>query len=617
MSKSRSAQTANEHFLAVIRPQLLKCDSQIDGFCQLNQILYNRFLAQLNHSTMDFTPSTEWQQKIFHSLDNFPFSCDERQQASVNPEILSLIYALSLKNPKKSGSFYTPADISQSLVRQIIDYFITEHGPEALLTIRILDPAAGSGNFLLMAFYELASRIKQPSLLAITNCLYGFDINPQALQIARQRLQLAVGQEDLSDYKNLIATDFLDQQLQQPFDIILGNPPWKTLTHKELGQQLPVWKEKFQSLSGFKFNLFPLFLEKSLSLLKAHGFLGALVPDRLLTNPSFRNIRQILLQWQILPVAHYPSGKFQNIVGGFIVLKIQKKPANHGKICIEDCELNLSKYLSRSQILQNPELKFAIHRSPRANSCLEIFYANSDSTLLNLFSVHVGMMIKNKKQSLHQSNGRHQIVEGKHIQHFQIKATLFFEPTTVQVFGGTRSPNKQCHSPKLFLRKTGNQLICALDRQGIYAEQSVYLLVPKAQVDLYYIMACLNSRLMTFFFRNELITNPQCYPYIQHYDVEQIPLKTQRQPAISGLAQLITTKLAQQKELKPMIWQLMDFCIYEHYLPQFFSKTCSILALAQSYLSDLDGRFPSEKIMETIEKMLKKPEIKLIESCSR
>ena len=37
-------------------------------------------------------------------------------------------------------------------------------------------------------------------------------------------------------------------------------------------------------------------------------------------------------------------------------------------------------------------------------------------------------------------------------------------------------------------------------------------------------MSVINSKLLTFYFKNKLITNPESYPYIQHYDLEKLPI---------------------------------------------------------------------------------------------
>lgn len=113
---------------------------------------------------------------------------------------------------KKTGSFYTPDPLVMQLISTALDPVI-EHrvkgnpaNPvQALLSIRVIDPACGSGHFLLAAARRLADRLAalqspdgSPSeddyRLALrqvtTHCIYGVDRNPMAIELARTALWL-------------------------------------------------------------------------------------------------------------------------------------------------------------------------------------------------------------------------------------------------------------------------------------------------------------------------------------------------------------------------------------------------------------------------------------------
>ena len=112
---------------------------------------------------------------------------------------------------KSTGAFYTPRALTEYLVRRALAPLVHSASPEAILALRVLDPAMGSGAFLvaacryLAAAYE-AALIREGALSAedITEreraefrrtiaqrCLYGVDINPMAVQLGRLSLWLA------------------------------------------------------------------------------------------------------------------------------------------------------------------------------------------------------------------------------------------------------------------------------------------------------------------------------------------------------------------------------------------------------------------------------------------
>ena len=109
---------------------------------------------------------------------------------------------------KTTGSYYTPSSLIQCLLDSALDPVVDEavRGPEpeaALLSLRICDPACGSGHFLVAAAHRLAKRLaavrtgdEEPSPEAqrgalrdvIGHCLYGVDVNPMAVELCKVSL---------------------------------------------------------------------------------------------------------------------------------------------------------------------------------------------------------------------------------------------------------------------------------------------------------------------------------------------------------------------------------------------------------------------------------------------
>lgn len=128
---------------------------------------------------------------------------------------------------KQTGTFYTPRPLAEFLVRRTLAPLVAGASADAILTLRILDPAMGSGAFLvaacrfLAAAYERAlideGRVTPADLdederadirrLIAERCLAGVDENPVAVQLARLSLWLAT----LAHGKPL---SFLDHRLR-------------------------------------------------------------------------------------------------------------------------------------------------------------------------------------------------------------------------------------------------------------------------------------------------------------------------------------------------------------------------------------------------------------------
>uniref|UniRef100_UPI000EB0E4AB Eco57I restriction-modification methylase domain-containing protein n=2 Tax=Pseudomonas TaxID=286 RepID=UPI000EB0E4AB len=162
---------------------------------------------------------------------------------------------------KLTGSYYTPDSLVQELIKSALDPVIEQrlttnpaNPTAALLAIRVIDPACGSGHFLLAAARRLAEKLAQLRSLeggqegaiqpqdyrhalreVVARCIYGVDRNPMAIELARMALWL-------EGYEEGRPLGFLDHHLQVG-DALLG------LTDLNVLEQ-GIAKDAFKPLSG-------------------------------------------------------------------------------------------------------------------------------------------------------------------------------------------------------------------------------------------------------------------------------------------------------------------------------------------------------------------------------
>jgi hypothetical protein len=155
-------------------------------------------------------------------FERFHFSVVEGDgDARIAPDMLGRVFegVMAPEERRTSGSYYTPAalvrDIVQAaLVTTLVHRFDLSRGdaeawvyaarpplrPPDLGSLRVLDPAAGSGAFLLGVLEELArlrtiaGALDSPALRRdiIARCLFGVDLSPTATRLAELRLWLAL-----------------------------------------------------------------------------------------------------------------------------------------------------------------------------------------------------------------------------------------------------------------------------------------------------------------------------------------------------------------------------------------------------------------------------------------
>ncbi|SEJ79446.1 Methyltransferase domain-containing protein [Deinococcus reticulitermitis] len=149
---------------------------------------------------------------------------DSEELGSIYESLLELVprvesgprFSLTLlpgNERKSTGSYYTPAPLIglllDSALDPVIDDAVRDKTPQdairALRELKVIDPACGSGHFLIAAarrigvrLAELEEETSQPSPAAlrratrtvIAHCIYGADINPVAVELAKVALWL-------------------------------------------------------------------------------------------------------------------------------------------------------------------------------------------------------------------------------------------------------------------------------------------------------------------------------------------------------------------------------------------------------------------------------------------
>lgn len=167
---------------------------------------------------------------LAQEISTFDFS-------SVDEDILKGVYQelIDLDTRHSLGEYYTPDWLCERVVQEF------EFKPGQ----KILDPACGSGSFLRAAIHRMRELTPGISADELNQAIYGIDIHPLSVQIAKTTLLLALGKDIVNAKRplhlNIVQANTLlapegVQILYRPyffagkFDYIIGNPPWFTFS---------------------------------------------------------------------------------------------------------------------------------------------------------------------------------------------------------------------------------------------------------------------------------------------------------------------------------------------------------------------------------------------------
>jgi type I restriction-modification system DNA methylase subunit len=238
-------------------------------------------------------------------------------------------------NKKSTGAVYTPSFLVNLLIDECIplDSNMDEN-------VKLIDPACGSGIFLVSAYkrlvqrWRISNRIQNqladttPQKLKdiLTNNIFGVDTNPVSVNLSVFSLQLTLCSmltpkqiwtelqfSDLQGDGNIVQKDFFEYLIdaKNDFDLVIGNPPFN---RKELdGKSYEYYQELLQKKFPIKFKnpqkeFAFLFLEKSMHLLEEKkGKLCLILPSGplLYTEDSLCLRKQIFSTYNISQIIDF------------------------------------------------------------------------------------------------------------------------------------------------------------------------------------------------------------------------------------------------------------------------------------------------------------------------
>ena len=291
---------------------------------------------------------------------------------TVNSDILGHVYEdyLSKEERKKLGEYYTPPEV----VRYILDS-VGYTPEEDIEGKKLLDPACGSGTFLVEATKRLVGRYlskihkrwaiglapEEASMVleSIRDSIYGLDINVFACHIAEMNLffqtidlyeniktkypeetfkgfnvfctdSLLPAERKLEDFIDARVKPFLNDQKRiagikdMKFDFVIGNPPYVRVQRLEKEQKEHY--ERYYQTPKANYDIYIIFIERGVKWLENNGKLGYITSDQYaLTNYGEKLRKFIAENYKIEQFIDFAdTGVFRDVTNYPSIIVIKK-----------------------------------------------------------------------------------------------------------------------------------------------------------------------------------------------------------------------------------------------------------------------------------------------------
>ncbi|NFV12319.1 restriction endonuclease [Clostridium sporogenes] len=345
-------------------------------------------------------------------------------------------------------------------------------------------------------------------------------------KIKNKDIEESIDYKDREDY--VFKTHFkLYKFWRNKFDYIIGNPPWVSLSRKNKKACWETFLKYYIKNYGqciHSPNLFEYFIKRALEKTKERGYLAFVVPLNFSRNLQYKQLRnEILNQCEIKNLFFNIS--FSEVVtdGMVFILKNNRKCFNEIKIKVE----GKAEYkIGKNELFSCNEYGFAFDNNSYNQNIKNKILENTNflSEISNTFTGFIGNSKNIYKENIDKFYSK--IYKGKNIKRFVCHSCFYYDFKYGDIKGGTKNLKKLKYKGKILVRKTGNEIIAAYDKEGVIIEQSLYGIIDlKESFSYKYILGILNSQLMNWYYKNYLITNKESTPQIKKYRLDKIPIK--------------------------------------------------------------------------------------------
>jgi len=473
-----------------------------------------------------------------------------------------------------------------------------------LLTLTILDPACGSGAFLNQALDFLIKEHTyidelETSLLGggmvmknientiLENNIYGVDINEESVEIAKLSLWLRTAQprrklntlnnnikcgNSLIDDPKVAGDKAFNWQNEFPqifknggFDVVIGNPPYVNLYNMNSADREFFEKSSKYNTTYLKYDIYVLFVEKGLMIVKTKGLLSYIIPSVVLSIPYAKLLREMIIkQYQLDRIVDFTGFMvFSDAMVESCIIGIKKQISNKDKdIIIQkpnkvifDFSENTS-YINQKVFentdgfqlrieLDNKSLKVIDKIKKRSVSLESIYYVSKGIVAFSKIDNRNKCDFLNTKKI----NDRcKKYLEGRDVSRYLIKHTEKYLEYDMEIMSRPTFPELHEH-PKILVRAISGGLNATFDYDGYYIDQKLIicsnreliepfissakrpktpLLNNASSIDYYSTLGILNSKLSSFYYSKMLKGGVSVLPE----DVRQFPVFPQSEKRI-------------------------------------------------------------------------------------
>ncbi|MFC1723614.1 Eco57I restriction-modification methylase domain-containing protein [Nanoarchaeota archaeon] len=451
---------------------------------------------------------------------------------------------------KTEGVYYTPKYIVDYIVNNTVRKIASGKSFDNILKIKIVDPACGSGSFLIRAFDVLVEEVTKSKKRMLNysekkelmlSCIHGVDVDERAVEIAKLNLSLRLAEKgkklpvlrdnirngnSLIDDPSIVGYRAFDWKEEFSelfdnggFDVVLGNPPY--VRPHNLNQKDKEFFWKHLKTFRAKSDLYNCFMEKSITLLNKNGLFSFIVPHTWTSLESFFEIRKFILDnCKIVKLVQLPKKVFKDAVVETCIFVFceekNEKKRGQNKVLVEklnkESDVKFVKEFEQSEVKQNHLLNFGLYsdtssgllqkikkKGHRLGEYIDFFYglktADDDKFIFNSpKNNECKILLRSKDITRYSKN-----FKGKYV---------WYKPDLMKKNKKTARPGdkERFETEKIIVARMGKEIVVTYDDQNYYVKDGMLLLKKDKTTNLKFLSGILNSKIISYYYKNYFIT---------------------------------------------------------------------------------------------------------------
>ncbi|MEM2915089.1 MAG: N-6 DNA methylase, partial [Candidatus Bathyarchaeia archaeon] len=319
-------------------PKLLKIETEDPRmFSQRLRELFDKVCKDVDYEAIfekhDVLDKLILPKTLIYTLNDFIEELGTYDLSKIRSDVIGRVYEELIPEVERHrlGQYYTPPPIIELITEMCI------RSPND----KVLDPACGSGGFLVKAYHKLKDLKKKENPFTdddrlheeILNQLYGIDINPFPAQLSS--INLAVRNLKVASRNiNLIVSDFFKIKPSIPIipkelDVVVTNPPYtrqEEMEYKDrIREEALTYSDGKRINIGAQAGIYAYFFTHSAKFLKNGGRMGYITSNTWLDVAFGEGLKQFFLDhFKILAIIEHDAGVFEKALVDTNILILEK-----------------------------------------------------------------------------------------------------------------------------------------------------------------------------------------------------------------------------------------------------------------------------------------------------